>query len=186
MANNVSQCPLVGACDNQFRPAPPQTLWMWVWKAQSVQKLVLLGQLQKQPHWTPGCWLWTFASFLFMEILPQTKKNIYCSGTKKKSWNMQGLDDWEWGLLMKAIHSLNGWIIIEWLASKKYTVINEQSRFLWQCTTSWNVSEQFSFNQWMCLCKKWSVVFFVLYCIFFFLNVIFGDDIRRIKAKRTI
>lgn len=59
-----------------------------------------------------------------MEILPQMKKKKYSA--EKKSWNMQGLDDWKGGLLMKAMHSLNGWIIIEWLASKKYTVINEQ------------------------------------------------------------
>lgn len=47
-------------------------------------KLVLLGQQQRQPHWTPGCWLWTFASFLFMEILPQRKNKKITVVPKRK------------------------------------------------------------------------------------------------------
>lgn len=46
-------------------------------------KSVLLGQLQRQPCWTPRCWLWTYSSFLFMEILAQMK-NVSVLPKKKK------------------------------------------------------------------------------------------------------
>lgn len=91
-------------------------------------KLVLLGQQQRQPHWTPGCWLWTLASFLFMEILPQTKKKIIIQWYQKEKSEYAS----PWWLKMRLVNESN--VLSEWMnnnrmtskASKKYTVINEQ------------------------------------------------------------
>ena len=96
-----------------------------VWRAQSVQagflpKLSAFGAATKAASLNPRCWLWTYSSFLFMEILLQARNvSVVPKGKgkekkkKKHTWIVLCLGGWRCTFYIKATCSpwikLNIW-----------------------------------------------------------------------------